>query len=115
VRINQSTVVWLRCVHTPAPGTPLGPTTTPPPTASAGSVGAIQNFIGSIPLSTVTGTNSQQINLDIWVWIDEIPDSGSDVSEVKKITVVYTYSYIDGSATRTVRDREVFLRTRFDQ
>jgi prepilin-type N-terminal cleavage/methylation domain-containing protein len=115
VRINQSTVVWLQVVHTAAPGTPLGPTTTPVSTATAGSVGAIQNFIGSIPLSTVTGTASQQINLDIWVWIDEIPDSGNDVSEVKKVTVVYTYSYIDGRATRTIRDREVFLRSRFDQ
>jgi len=115
VRINQSTVVWLQCVHTPAPGTPLGPTTTPSPTATAASVGATQNFIGSIPLSTVTGTTAQQINLDIWVWIDEIPDVANDVSEVKKVTVVYTYSFVDGRTTRTVRDREVFLRTRFDQ
>ena len=65
--------------------------------------------------STVTGTASQEINLDIWVWIDEIPDAANDVSEVKKVTVVYTYSYQDGRVTRTIRDREVFLRTRFDQ
>lgn len=115
VRINQSSVVWLQVVHTAAPGTPQAPTTTPSATATAASVSATQNFIGSIPLSTVTGTTSQQINLDIWVWIDEIPDPSNDVSEVKKVTVVYTYSYQDGKSTRTVRDREVFLRTRFDQ
>lgn len=115
VRINQSSVVWLQVVHTAAPGTPQAPTTTPSATATAASVSAAQNFIGSIPLSTVTGTTSQQINLDIWVWIDEIPDPSNDVSEVKKVTVVYTYSYQDGKSTRTVRDREVFLRTRFDQ
>lgn len=120
VRLNQSTVVWLKVVHTlastdAAPTTPQGPTTTPSPTATAASVGAIANFLGAIPLSTVTGTTSQQINLDIWVWIDEIPDADSDVSEVKKITIVYTYSYLDGSVERVVRDREVFLRTRFDQ
>ncbi|MDP3073292.1 MAG: prepilin-type N-terminal cleavage/methylation domain-containing protein [Opitutaceae bacterium] len=115
VRINQSTVVWLKVVHTVAPGTPQAPTVTPGPTATAASVGAIQNFIGSLPLSTVTGTTSQEINLDMWVWIDEIPDAANNVSEVKKVTVVYTYSYIDGRATRTIRDREVFLRTRFDQ
>ena len=115
VRVNQSTVVWLQVVHTPAPGAPAAPTTTPAASATAASVSAVQNFIGSIPLSTVTGTTSQQINLDIWVWIDEIPDAANDVSEVKKVTVVYTYSYIDGRATRTIRDREVFLRTRFDQ
>ncbi len=120
VRLNQSTVVWLQVVHTlasteSAPTTPQGPTTTPAPTATAASVGAISNFLGAIPLSTVTGTTSQQINLDIWVWIDEIPNADSDVSEVKKVTIVYTYSYLDGSTERIVRDREVFLRTRFDQ
>ena len=120
VRLNQSTVVWLQVVHTlastaAAPTTPQGPGTTPAPKATAASVGAISNFLGSIPLSTVTGTTSQQINLDIWVWIDEIPDADSDVSEVKKVTIVYTYSYLDGSVERVVRDREVFLRTRFDQ
>ncbi len=118
VRINQSTIKWLRVVWTPAPAdgsaaTPAAPTTTPAPDATAASVGAIDNFIGSIPLSTVTGSISQQINLNIWVWIDEIPDTY--VNEVKKVTVVYTYSYIDGGATRTVRDREVILRSRFDK
>jgi len=120
VRLNQSQVVWLEVVHTlastaDAPTTPQGPTTTPATTAAAADVGAISNFLGSIPLSTVTGTTSQQINLDIWVWIDEIPDADDDVTEVKKITVVYTYSYLDGSVERVVRDREVFLRTRYDQ
>jgi type II secretory pathway pseudopilin PulG len=113
VRINQSTVVWLKVVHTRAPATPRAPTTTPAGSVSYSSAGAIQNYIGSIPLSTVTGSVSQDINLDIWVWIDEIP-SGAAV-EVKKITLVYTYSYVDGRVNRVVRSREVFLRTRFDQ
>mgnify|MGYP001009378994 CR=1 FL=1 len=94
---------------------PQAPTTTPAPSVTAASIGAISNNIGSLPLSTVTGSLSQDINLDLWVWIDEIPDSTNDVSEVKKITIVYTYSYVDGRTTRTIRDREVFLRTRFDQ
>ncbi|MBI2814848.1 MAG: prepilin-type N-terminal cleavage/methylation domain-containing protein [Opitutae bacterium] len=123
VRINQNTVKWLRVVYTPtlADGTadtPKGPTTTPAASASGTGIGAdgsnaIDNWIGAMPLSTVTGSMSQQINLNIWVWIDEIPDAY--VSEVKKVTVIYTYSYQDGRATRTVRDREVFLRSRFDK
>ncbi len=118
VRINQNVVKWLQVVWTPAPTdgtapTPAAPTTTPAPDATAASVSAVDNFIGNIPLSTVTGSASQQINLNLWVWIDEIPDAY--VNEVKKVTVVYTYSYLDGGATRTVRDREVFLRSRFDK
>lgn len=115
LRVNQDLTVWLRVVHTTAGNTPQAPTSTPTPTATAASVGAIDNFIGSIPLSTVTGTASQDLSLNLWVWIDEIPDTAHDVSEVKKVTVVYTYSFLDGSSTRTIRDREVFLRTRYDQ
>lgn len=117
LRVNQDLTVWLRVVHTPwtATSTPQAPTTTPSTAATAASVGAIDNFIGSIPLSTVTGTAAQDLSLNLWVWIDEIPDTGRDVSEVKKITVIYTYSFLDGSSTRTIRDREVFLRTRYDQ
>lgn len=120
VRISQNIVKWLTVVHTlestsALPTTPHGPTTTPAPSASASSLGAVDNWIGSIPLSTVTGTTSQQINLNIWLWIDEIPNLSRDVANVKKFTLVYTYSYQDGSITRTVRDREIFLRTRYDQ
>ncbi|MGH7945716.1 MAG: type IV pilus modification PilV family protein [Opitutaceae bacterium] len=115
LRINQDLTVWFQVVHTDSSGTPQGPTTTPSPTATAASVGAIDNFIGAVPLSTVTGTTSQQLSLNVWIWIDEIPDVTKDVTEVKKITVVYTYSYLDGANTRTIRNREVFLRTRYDQ
>jgi hypothetical protein len=124
VRINQNTVKWLQVVYTPVLGdgsadTPKGPRprhlrpTPPPPAWGADGSNAIDNWIGAIPLSTVTGSMSQQINLNLWIWIDEIPDT--HVTEVKKITVVYTYSFEDGAATRTVRDREVFLRSRFDK
>jgi hypothetical protein len=134
LRINQDRVVWVRVVHTQETDEdastttipyPQGPTTTPSADATAASVGAIDNWIGAIPLSTVTGTTSQDINLNLWVWIDEIGNEGiwaaesdapnPDTSDVKKITVVYTYQYRDGSTTRTIRDREVILRTRYDQ
>lgn len=117
VRINQDRVVWLRTVYTQltdTPNTPKGPTTTPAPTATAASLGAIDNFLGALPLSTVTGTTSQQLSLNVWLWIDELTPTG-DVSEVKKVTIIYTYSYMDGGKERIIRDREVFLRTRFDQ
>lgn len=124
VRINQNKIVWLRTVWTPVTDEDTSttsippaaaPTSTPAATATAASVGAIDNTIGSIPLSTVTGTASQQINLNIWVWVDGIPNAGRDVSEMKMVTVVYTYSYLDGRVERVVRNSEVFLRSRFDQ
>lgn len=114
LRINQDKTVWLRTIHASS-GPPKAPAATPDASATAASVGAIDNFIGAVPLSTVTGTTAQELSLNLWIWIDEIPDATKDVTEVKKITVVYTYSYQDGGRTRTIRDREVFLRTRYDQ
>jgi type II secretory pathway pseudopilin PulG len=118
LRVHQDLTLWLMVTHTrstDADPTPKAPITCPAATATAASVGAIDNYTGSIPLSTVTGTASQELNLNLWVWIDEIPDTTKDVSDVKRVTVVYTYSYLDGSTTKTIRDMEVFLRTRYDQ
>jgi len=117
VRLNQDEVVWLQTVHTAAddPDGPQAPTTTPAATATAASLGAIDNVVGPLPLSSIGGASSQPLTMRIWVWVDEIPDADNDVSEVKKVTLVYAYDYLDGRTTRTAIDREVFLRTRFDQ
>jgi len=114
VRINQDLTQWLRVVYTPAPGTPAAPTTTPAISAPADTLGAKDNTIGPLPLSTTTGTHAQSLVLSVWLWIDEMPDTARDVAEVKRITMVYTYTFNDGRSSRTVRDREVFLRTRYD-
>jgi len=115
VRINQDLTQWLRVVYTQAPATPAAPTTTPAASVTAASLGAIDNVIGPLPLSTTTGTAAQTLRLTVWLWIDEIPDVTNDVAEVKRVTLVYTYTFNDGRTTRTIRDREVFLRTRYDQ
>jgi type II secretory pathway pseudopilin PulG len=118
LRIHQDLTIWVMTVHTRAtdsPNTPKAPLTCPSISATAASLGAIDNLVGNIPLSTVTGTASQDLSLNLWVWIDEIPDTTKDVSDVKRITVVYTYSFRDANGLKTVRDMEVFLRTRYDQ
>jgi len=124
VRINQGTPIWLTTRGTASGFTTQAPSTTPDASATAADVGAFDNDIGAIPLSTVSGATSQALDLHIWMWIDQISNTGTwsaegtapvcDASEVKKITIVYTYQFVDGSTTRTIRDREVFLRTRYD-
>ena len=113
VRLDQDRIVWLETVFTPWDPTgkfpPRAPIALPASTAVAADVGAIDNYLGSIPLSTVTGTRSQEIALTVWLWIDEIPKG--DATQVKKITMVYTYSYNEGSVTRIIRDMEVFIST----
>lgn len=118
VKLNQNTLKWLRVTYTASPTTPKAPLTNPNPYATAASVGtggAIDNVIGPFALSSAAGTASQSISINLWIWIDEIPDLSKDVTDVKRITVVYTYDIKLGSTTRTVRNREVFLRTRYDR
>lgn len=133
VQINQNTLQWLTVVYTPyvAPTTtvvggvttvvagtgsvPKAPLTTPPPSASATSLQAIDNVIGPLPLSSATGAKSQSITINLWIWIDEIPDIAKGVSDVKRVTIVYTYSFRSGSGNRTIRNREVFLRTNYNK
>jgi hypothetical protein len=115
VRINQDQVTWLQCNYTAAGGTSTAPTTTPSASATAVSLGVPDNTVGPLKLSSVSGATSQQLTLHLWLWIDEIPDATKDVSDVKRITLVYKYDYIDGRRTRTVIDREVFIRTLYDQ
>jgi len=133
VQINQNTLQWLRVVYTPyvaptttvvagvttvVPGsTPKAPLTTPAPNALATDTNilAIDNTVGPLPLSSATGARSQSITIHFWIWIDEIPDITKDVSEVKRVTVVYTYDFKSGSGTRTLRNREVFLRTNYNK
>lgn len=124
VRINQKTIVWLRTVYTPVTDEdtsttlippPQGPSAIPSVDATAADLGAIDNYLGDIPLSNLTGTTAQKINLNLWVWVDGMSDLDHDVADAKKVTVVYTYSYIDGRATRTVRNSEVFVRCLFEE
>lgn len=110
VRLNQDQVTWLQCKTTGG-----APTTRPPESSTATSLDVPDNVIGPLTLSTVSGTSSQPLTLHVWLWIEEIPDVSRDVSEVKKVTLVYSYSFVDGARTRTAIDREVFLRTRYDQ
>ncbi len=115
VRLNQDQVTWLQCKYTPAPGAPAAPTTTPSSTATATSLNVPDNTIGPLLLSNVSGTKSQSLTMHVWVWVDEMPDSTRDVADVKRVTFVYSYTYNDGNKVRTIVDREVFIRTRYDQ
>ncbi len=115
LRVNQDLTVWLRTVYTAAPGAAKAPTATPAPDVTVASMGnPPTNTIGPLPLSTTAGTRSQALTLQVWLWVDEIPDTTRDVTDVKKITLIYRYYFNDGGTTKAVIDREVFLRTRYD-
>jgi len=118
LRQDQDTDFTIPVTYTAAPALPKAPTTCPALSVDAAhagaSPGAIDYNTGDISLSTVTGTASQKLKLTLWIWIDEIQDINKGTSDVKRITVVYSYTFNDGSTQKTVRDMEVFLRTKYD-
>ena len=118
LRQDQDSDFTIPVRYTAGGSTPKAPTICPAigvlPANAGASPGAIDYNTGDITLSSVSGTASQKLKLTVWIWIDEIPDRNKGVSDVKRVTVVYTYTFNDGSATKTIRDMEVFLRTNYD-
>ena len=112
--LNQDTNYTFNVVYTPAPGTPAAPNYTPDDSATAASLSAIDNQLPPLPLSTMSTYSSQNLSINIWIWIDEIPDTSRDVSDVKRVTIIYTYKYYNGRTIRTIRDREVVIRTLYN-
>lgn len=127
IQINQDLVKWVQVKYkTHAANAPSsewwGPLTTPSATAAASTVGgnvaaslpaaaAVDNLI-SVPLSnSSSGTTSQQLALNLWIWVDEIPDDNA--TSVKRVTIIYTYTINQGNVIRSVRDREVFVVTSY--
>jgi Tfp pilus assembly protein PilV len=120
LHMDQDKLVWLRVRHQSDASAPYAPTITPAPTVAASAAGshadgAIDNII-SIPLSSsASGAASQHLNLNLWAWVDNLSDSTRDALEVKRVTIVYSYSVNLGSQTKTFRKREVLIRTRYDK
>lgn len=114
VRINQEQLTWLQCVNKTGAALPAAltaPKTAPVSLADAALDLAKKNTIGPLPLSTVSGTRSQALQVDMWVWIEAI--KGTDVTDAKCVTIVYSYNVYLGNKIKTVIKREVFLRAPF--
>jgi type II secretory pathway pseudopilin PulG len=120
LHVNQDQAVWLRVRDQADATSPAAPTSTPASTSAGSSVGshpdggAIDNLV-DIPLSTVSGTASQRLRINFWIWIDNLSDTSNDALEVKRVTIIYTYSVNMGGTVKTFRKREVLIRTRFDK
>lgn len=107
VRINQDEYFWLQVVYTQAPTAPAAPVNVPAVSTAAATIGAKDNFV------KVRISDTQTLTVNFWVWVDEIPDPTKDVLDVKKITLIYTYTFNDAGRQRLIRDREVIIRTKF--
>ncbi len=118
VLFNQNETHWLKVAYKPIGNTtvPAAPTALPAPNTIP--AGAINNTF-NIPL-TSSGAQGQQMlkNFNIWIWIEEIDPvapatTAPNISQLKKITFIYSYEIGIGSSKRIVRDMEIILRTNY--
>jgi DNA recombination-dependent growth factor C len=102
-------MTWLQCVNNTTPGPITAPKAAPQSTSELSAT--LKNTIGPLPLSTVSGANSQSLTVDIWVWVEAI--KGKDIADAKCVTIIYAYNVNIGRNIKTVIKREVFVRAPF--
>jgi hypothetical protein len=108
VRLNQDEYYWLRVGVDASGNLAAAPAGIPAANVAAATIHARDNWI------KVRLSDASELQINIWVWVEELPpDPARDVVDVKQITLIYTYKFNDGRGERLVRDREVIMRTRF--
>ena len=108
IRLNQDEYYWLRVGVLPNGNLAPAPAGLPALNVAAADINARDNWI------KVRLSDSTELSINIWIWVEELPpDPNRDVVDVKQITLIHTYKFNDGRGERLVRDRDVIIRTRF--
>jgi Tfp pilus assembly protein PilV len=109
--VSTASIPTLLDESTPDPltvssGTP--PTTLPAlgttPTGAANNSRAID--INNTPSNT-----NDDLNLTLWIWVQDLTGSATNVQRAKAITVIYTWQFRDGNRIRSYRDTVRTIRS----
>lgn len=103
-----------------APATPitiptvLDEVTPDPLTLSWGTPPTTMPAIGTTPTGAVSNTKTiaiknpavnpnDNLNITIWVWVQDLTDISANVGGSKAVTMIYTYQFRDGGRLRSIR------------
>lgn len=100
----------------------LDESTPDPLTLSAGSPPASIPAIGVTPAGAVDNVKTIDINntptnanddlqINIWIWVQDLTGSAANVENAKAITMIYTWQFKDGGRTRSFRDSVRTIRS----
>ena len=64
--------------------------------------GAVDNA-KSIPLKIPAVNPNDTLSLNIWLWVNTQSDPTNHVTDTKSVSMIYTYTFLDGGRSRTVR------------
>lgn len=80
-------------------GAPLTPASIVP--GSAAPSGVIDN-VKSIDINQTSGNTADNLQLRLWVWIQDVSDATIDATQVRAITLIYQFRIGDGGRGRWV-------------
>ncbi len=78
---------------------------TPPsslPAIGTTPTGAVDNP-HLIAIKTPAVNANDSLNLNLWLWINDLTGTATNVTQSKAITLIYTYQFLDGGRIRYVR------------
>ncbi len=64
--------------------------------------GAVDN-LKSIPLKIPSVNPNDTLSLNIWLWINAMNDPTNHITDTKSVTMIYTYNFLDGGRSKTIR------------
>lgn len=78
---------------------------TPPsslPAIGTTPTGAVDNP-HLIAIKTPAVNPNDSLDLNVWLWINDLTGAATNVTQSKSITIIYTYKFLDGGRVRTIR------------
>ncbi len=88
------------------------PPTTIPPVGSPAPTNAVDNERKVlIRFTSLTPTDADRITINFWIWVTDLTGEITDLSEAKAITIIYTYTVLDGGRVKRFRHQIRSIRT----
>lgn len=78
------------------------PPSTIPAIGASNPLGAVDNN-KTIAMKNPAVTPADTLNLNIWLWVQDLTGTATDVTNSKAVTMIYTYQFRDGGRIRSYR------------
>jgi prepilin-type N-terminal cleavage/methylation domain-containing protein len=72
------------------------------PALGTSPTGAVDNT-KSIPLKIPAVNPNDTLSLNVWLWVNAQSDPVHHVTDTKSVTMIYTYTFLDGGRARSIR------------
>lgn len=72
--------------------------------------GAVDNA-KSIPMKVPVVNPNDTLSVNVWLWVNALSDPVHHVTDTKSVTMIYTYTFLDGGRSKTIRSSVRTIRS----